>query len=85
MKTTWDKNKTHSEIVMLAKSKLNSIETIIFKALIDNEISHEEFTAIINEERNYHKLKENIRMMKSQRSDIERNKMIEGGKRIDID
>ena len=32
-----------------------------------------------------HKLKENIRMMKSQRSDIERNKMIEGGKRIDID
>ena len=70
---------------MLAKSKLNSIETIIFKALIDNETSHEEFTAIINEERNYHKLKENIRMMKSQRSDIERNKMIEGGKRIDID
>ena len=32
-----------------------------------------------------HKLKENIRMMKSQRSDIERNKMIEGGKRINID
>ena len=32
-----------------------------------------------------HKLKENIRMMKSQRSDIERNKMIEGGKIINID
>lgn len=34
---------------MLAKIKLNSIETIIFKALIDNEISHRDFEAIINE------------------------------------
>ena len=37
---------------MLAKIKLNSIETIIFKALIDNEISHEDVTETINEERN---------------------------------
>ena len=70
---------------MLARSKLNSIEGIISKALIDNEISHEGFTTIFNEESNYHELKESIRMMKSQRSDIERNKLIEDGKRIDID
>ena len=40
------------------------------KALIDNEISHEHFTTFINEERNYWRLKESIKMMKSQRSDI---------------
>ena len=49
---------------MLVKSKLNSIERIISKALIDKEISHEEFTTIINEERNYRELKESIIMMK---------------------
>ena len=50
---------------MLAKSKLNSIETLISQALIDLEISHEVYKSIINEEENYRKLKENIRMMKS--------------------
>ena len=50
--------------------------------LIDNKISHE---TIINEERNYHELKQSIRMMKSQRSNIERNTLIENGKRIGID
>ena len=57
---------------MMARSKLNSIERTISKTLIDNEVSHEYFTAIINEERNYHELIESIRMMKSQRSDIEK-------------
>ena len=38
---------------MLAKSKLNSIESITSEALINNEISHEDFTTSINEERNY--------------------------------
>ena len=37
---------------MLARSKLNSIENKIFKALMDNEISHEDFETIINEEKN---------------------------------
>ena len=69
---------------MLAKSKLNSIENTISKALIDNEISHENST-IIKDERNYPELKENIRMMKSQGSNNERNKLIEAGKRIAID
>ena len=43
---------------MLPKSKLNSIESKISEALINNEISHEDFTMIINEERNYRELKE---------------------------
>ena len=57
---------------MLARSKSNSIESTISKVLIDNEISHEDFTAVINEERNYHELKESIIMMKSPRSNIKK-------------
>ena len=52
LKTTRNKKKKHNKIVMLAKSKLNSIESKISKALINNEISHEDFMAIINEEKN---------------------------------
>ena len=51
---------------MLARSKLNSIKSKISEALINNEISHEDFMIIINEERNYRELKESIRMMKGQ-------------------
>ena len=43
----------------------------MFEALINNEISDEDFTTIINEEKNYQELKESIIMMKSQRSDAE--------------
>ena len=46
---------------MLAKSKLNSIETLISQALIDMEISHEEFIAILKEKDKYEKMKENLR------------------------
>ena len=70
---------------MLVRSKLNSIERVISKALLDNEIGHEDFTTIIQEERNYCELKERIRMMKSQRSVIERNRLIENGIIIGID
>ena len=51
---------------MLAKRKLNTTERTISKPLIENEISHEDFTTITNEERNYRELKESIRIMKSQ-------------------
>ena len=50
---------------MLAKSKLNSIETLKSQALIDLEISHEEFKTIVNEKEKYEKMKEDIRMIKS--------------------
>ena len=49
---------------MLARSKLNSIEDTISEALINNQISHEDFITIINEEKNYRELKESIRMIK---------------------
>ena len=66
---------------MLARSKLNSIESKISKALMDNEISHEDFETIINEEKKYRELKESIRMMNSHRSDAEKVSLIEEGKK----
>ena len=48
LKITGNKKKKHSKIFMLARSKLNSIETSISQALIDLEISHEEFKTIVN-------------------------------------
>ena len=45
---------------MLAKGKLNSIETLISQALIHMEISHEEFVTILKEDK-YEKIKENLR------------------------
>ena len=46
---------------MLAKSKLNSTETLISLALIDMDISHEEFVTILKEKDKYEKVKENLR------------------------
>ena len=46
---------------MLAKSKLNSIETLVSQALIDIEISHEEFAAILKVKDKYKNMKENVR------------------------
>ena len=57
--TTRNKKKKHDKILVLAKSKLNSIETLIFQALIDMEISHEEFIPILKEKDKYDKTKEN--------------------------
>ena len=43
LQTTRNKKKNHNKVVMLARSKLNSIESKISEALINNEISHEDF------------------------------------------
>ena len=69
---------------MLARSKLNSIDSKISEALINNEICHEDFVTIINEEKRYRELKESIRIMNSQRSDTEKINLIEEGKKIGI-
>ena len=50
--TTRNKKKKHNKTAMLARSKLNSIESKIYEALINNEISHEDFESILNEEKN---------------------------------
>ena len=65
---------------MLARSKLNSIESKISEALIHNEIRYEDFMTILNEEK-YWELKESIRMMNSQRSDAEKISLIKEGKK----
>ena len=61
---------------MLAKSKLNSIETLMSPALIDLEISHEELKTIVNEKEKYDKIKENIKNTKSRDELNENSKMI---------
>ena len=61
------------KIVMLAKSKFNSIETLISQALIDLEVSHEEFIAIVKEKEKYEKMKENLRE-KNEKLEITRKK-----------
>ena len=66
---------------MLARSKLNSIESKISEALINNEITYEDFMTILNEEKKYWELKESIRMMNTQRSDAEKVSLIEEGKK----
>ena len=66
LKTTQDEKKKHNKIIMMARSKLNSIESKVSEALINSEISHEDFFTIINEERKYQELKERIRIMKGQ-------------------
>ena len=61
MNITRNKKKKHNKILMLFKSKLNSIETLISQAFIDIEISHEELVTILKEEDKYEKMKENLR------------------------
>ena len=85
LKIRRNKKKKHNKSVMLARSKLNRIESKISKAVVNDEISHGDFIIITNEERNYRELKERIRMMKSQRSDSEKINLIEEGKNIGID
>ena len=53
--------KKNNKILLLAKSKLDSIKTLVSQALIDMEISHEEFITILNETSKYEKMKGNVR------------------------
>ena len=81
LKTIRNKKKKYNKNFMLARSRLNSIENNISKALIDNEIIHEDFETIINEEKKYRELKESIRMLNIQKSDAENVNLIEKGKK----
>ena len=84
LKTARNKKKKYNKILMLARSKLNSIQSKISEALINNEISQEVFMTIINEEKRYSDLKESIRMINSQRRNSEKFNLIEKGKKIGI-
>ena len=48
---TRNEKKKHDKILMLAKSKLSSIEILVSQALIDMEISHEEFNTILKKKK----------------------------------
>ena len=62
---TRKKKKKHNKIIALERSKLNIIENLINQALIDFEITHEEFSKIIYEKNNYEQILDNIKSLKS--------------------
>ena len=61
LNVTKKRKKKHNKIIALAKNKLNTIDTLLSSAINDSEISHEEFTNIINEANIYENIKENIK------------------------
>ena len=61
LNVTKKRKKKYNKIIVLAKTKLNMIDTLLSSALNDSEISHEEFTNIINEANIYENIKENIK------------------------
>ena len=65
LNVTRKKKKNHNKIIALARSKLNIIETLISQALIDFDISHEEFSKIIYEKNYYEQTRDNIRRVES--------------------
>ena len=58
---TRNKKKKPNKTLTLAKGKLDSIETLVSQALIDVEISHEEFITILKKKDKYEKMKDNLR------------------------
>ena len=64
LNVTRRKKKKHNKIIALATSRLNIIETLIYRALIDFDISHEEFSKIIYEKNNYEPVRHSIRSAK---------------------
>ena len=79
LKRTRNKKKTHNKIVILFRSKLNSIGSKISQAIINNENINEDFMTIINEENKYRELKI-IKMINSQMSGVEKINLIEEDK-----
>ena len=67
MEITKKRKKKHNKIITLAKSKLNTIETLLSSALNDSKISHEEFSNIITEKNMYENIKENIKDTKEEK------------------
>ena len=71
--TTRNQKEKHDKILMLARSKLNSIVTLVSQALIDLEISHEEFITILKENDKFEKMKENARNVSKKLEEKEEN------------
>ena len=72
LKLTKKRKKKHNKIIVLAKNKLNMIDTLLSSALNDFKISHEELTSIINEVNIYENIKENNKELAIEPSSLER-------------
>ena len=72
LKITRNKKKKHDKILMIAKSKLNSIEKLMFKSLSDMEISHEEFIMILDEKDRYERMRYELKSDTSENNKIMR-------------
>ena len=73
LKTTKSKKKKHDKVLMLAKSKLNRIETLVSQVLIDMETSHKEFITVLKEKDKYEKMKENMRNLSEKLEEKQKN------------
>ena len=60
LSTTIKKKKKHDQILMLARSKYNSIEALLSEVLNDTNISHKDFITILKEKEKYEKKKKDI-------------------------
>ena len=72
LKLTKKRKKKHNKIILLAKNKLNAIDTLLSSALNGSEISHEEFSNIITEANIYENIKENIQELTTEPSTKEK-------------
>ena len=67
---TKKRKKKHNKIIVLAKNKLNTIDTLLSSALNDSEISHEEFSNNITEANICENIKENIKEFTTEPSEL---------------
>ena len=72
LKLTKKRKKKHNKIIVLAKNKLNMIDTLFSSSLNDSEISHEEFSNVITEANIYENIKENIKELTAEPSTKEK-------------
>ena len=64
LSVTKKKKKKHNKIMVLARNRLNIVETLLSSALSDFDISHKEFAKIVDEKVKYEEIKENIKNVK---------------------
>ena len=72
LKLTKKRKKKHNKIIVLAKHKLNTIDTLLSSSLNDSKISHEKFTNVIDEKNIYENIKENTKELTTEPSEEEK-------------
>ena len=70
LKLTKKRKKKLNKTTVLAKNKLNTLDTLLSSALNDSKISHEEFSNIITEANIYENIKENIKELTAEQSEL---------------